>query len=646
MLRPRYTWLAFALCLAVVVAAMGWMSLTMLDFERAQTRTARQSESERLALWRMDSAVVPLIARESSRPHAQYSAFYHAEHAYSKWLQVIDKGDVLIPSALLAFESPYVRLHFQIDPRGRISSPQAPSGNERDLAEAKNYTTHERILAAAARLDELRKTISRDVLMPYVSDERALPLFDGPAAGGHPEAHPSGSPAGRERAQQDFFPNAPGGSQLLGPYAQQMADEQADRSLHELQQRFRNTTRNQAPIADSPARPDRIDGHDASPAGTSLRSGRLAPSVVDAQSAAPQPPRNTAVRIEQGPMRPVWVGETLLLVRKTIVDGHLWLEGCVLNWPAIREWLTGEARDLLPEADLVPVREAAGRPGPLMLASLPLRLVPGRAVVDPPAALSPMRMSLATAWLCLVLAAAAVAALLWAAVRLSERRGAFVSAVTHELRTPLTTFRMYAEMLAGGMVRDETRRQEYLQTLQSESERLGHLVENVLSYARLENSRGRAIETVSLTELIERVSPQLRRIAERAGMSLSVETDATDVTVRADAGAVERILVNLVDNAGKYAGGCEDRRIHVECERAGSSGIVRVRDHGAGITRGEARRLFRPFSKSDRQAAESAPGIGLGLVLCRRLARSMGGELTIDHRVADGACFVLRLPGW
>ena len=74
-------------------------------------------------------------------------------------------------------------------------------------------------------------------------------------------------------------------------------------------------------------------------------------------------------------------------------------------------------------------------------------------------------------------------------VALSERRGAFVSAVTHELRTPLTTFRMYAEMLAEGMVPSPEARQKYLETLRREADRLAHLVENVLQYARLERGR-------------------------------------------------------------------------------------------------------------------------------------------------------------
>ena len=92
-------------------------------------------------------------------------------------------------------------------------------------------------------------------------------------------------------------------------------------------------------------------------------------------------------------------------------------------------------------------------------------------------------------WGAVLFAVLAAAVLLHGVMTLSERRAAFVSSVTHELRTPLTTFRMYAEMLARGMVPDAERRQEYYETLQSESERLTLLVENVLAYARLERGR-------------------------------------------------------------------------------------------------------------------------------------------------------------
>jgi len=149
-----------------------------------------------------------------------------------------------------------------------------------------------------------------------------------------------------------------------------------------------------------------------------------------------------------------------------------------------------------------------------------------------------------------------------------------------------------------------------------------------------------------LAELLERLKARLQERADQAEMKISVEVleDAMSVSIRADPAAVEQILFNLVDNACKYATPAANRTLHVTTNRDGGEVIVRVRDHGPGISRSAASRLFRPFSKSAGDAANSAPGVGLGLALSRRLARGMGGDLRLDPGPHDGACFELRLP--
>ena len=107
---------------------------------------------------------------------------------------------------------------------------------------------------------------------------------------------------------------------------------------------------------------------------------------------------------------------------------------------------------------------------------------------------------------------------------------------------------------------------------------------------------------------------------------------------------IEQILFNLVDNSCKYAAQAEDRRIHLEMSVANGDAVLSVRDHGPGISRNEAGSLFHPFRKSAKHAAETAPGVGLGLALSRKLARRMGGRLRINTAVTDGACFELRIP--
>src|SRR5262249_25479752 len=230
--------------------------------------------------------------------------------------------------------------------------------------------------------------------------------------------------------------------------------------------------------------------------------------------------------------------------------------------------------------------------------ALPLRLLPGQ-LANPPDASAQFLPALLAAWIGIFVAASAVVALFFGTLALSERRAAFVSAVTHELRTPLTTFRMYTEMLSQGMVAKD-QHADYLETLHREANRLGHLVENVLAYARLQRGRrARQLERVDLGALLAREERRLSEHAARAGMRIAIELDATDpLAALGDSMAIEQVLFNLVDNACKYARSAADPRIHLFARRGTRRAELRVKDHGPGIPRERARGLFEPFSKS------------------------------------------------
>lgn len=351
--------------------------------------------------------------------------------------------------------------------------------------------------------------------------------------------------------------------------------------------------------------------------------------------------------VREGWLIPIWHDNSLFLARRVIVNGQGYIQGCSLDWLGWKHSLLDSIRDLLPTADLEIVAGGSEIDPTRRLASLPAQLVVPR--LPPPALglFTPIRLALLAAWSCMFLAFAAVALLLTGAVRLSERRADFVSAVTHELRTPISTFRMYADMLAEGMVLDAEKRQKYYETLRSESDRLAHLVENVLAYARLERGRaGGRPENVAAANLVENVRHRLEDRAKAADMSFLVELahGIEDARVTVDPLAVEQILFNLVDNACKYASHASDRRIILNARVDPRSVRIVVRDFGDGIPRRDGRDLFTPFGKSAKKAAESAPGIGLGLTLSRRLARRLRGDLTLDRTVDPGAAFVLTLP--
>jgi signal transduction histidine kinase len=343
-------------------------------------------------------------------------------------------------------------------------------------------------------------------------------------------------------------------------------------------------------------------------------------------------------------MWPHWIGNRLIYARLLRVGKKEQIQGLVFDWPVLEDVLLKSIQTSLPQPVVRPDKEESRSDG-RRLATLPIELDPGPVDFGDDPLSWTTRWALGTAWLLFLLATGAFAALLYAVLALSERRAAFVSAVTHELRTPLTTFRLYTEMLAEGMVHDPATQAKYLRTLQGEADRLKHLIENVLAYARLERGTLRdRMKTVPMNELLRIATQRLAQRATQSNCELvdDVSEECHDSIAIADPAAVEQILFNLVDNACKYAE-AKDARLHLEGFLRGENVVLRVRDHGAGISEKEIKRLFQPFRKSAKDAANTAPGVGLGLALCRRLARQMHGDLTYegDDR---GAVFALTVP--
>ncbi len=342
--------------------------------------------------------------------------------------------------------------------------------------------------------------------------------------------------------------------------------------------------------------------------------------------------------------------DELFFQRTVQVQGVPRTQGFWMDWPALRARLLAAASDLLPRAELRPATQAPARSpvGALRLASIPVDLIPGPSPTLTVALVTAAHTTLLMTWLAVLGAVAAIAVVLRTSMELGDRRGRFVSAVTHELRTPLTTFCLYTEMLADGMVKDDRTRAEYLGTLKGESRRLAGIVENVLEYARLGGRRRpNGHSACTLEELLATVRPVLERSAAGSGLELLVSCQAPGSTrLAADLRTVERILLNLVENAGKYAAEAVDRRLHLEVlpSLTGQGISISVRDHGPGISRGETSRIFEAFHRARRDADGPKSGLGLGLALARGLARDMGGDLALVRVSGTGACFRLTIP--
>jgi signal transduction histidine kinase len=182
-----------------------------------------------------------------------------------------------------------------------------------------------------------------------------------------------------------------------------------------------------------------------------------------------------------------------------------------------------------------------------------------------------------------------------------------------------------------------------LVTLQNEVERIGHLVENVFAFARLERGgRPRHCQPSTLKSILDRVERRLHDLAQRSQMQFEVAPDsAWDEWVAVDSSMVEQILVNLVDNACKHAKNDQSPRILLSAHACGRELHVAVRDFGPGIRRPPKR--WSPFFKSVEHAADTVHGIGLGLAISQRFAKALGGRLIIDN-AEPGARVTLALP--
>jgi two-component system phosphate regulon sensor histidine kinase PhoR len=227
--------------------------------------------------------------------------------------------------------------------------------------------------------------------------------------------------------------------------------------------------------------------------------------------------------------------------------------------------------------------------------------------------------------------------------RLSALKSDFVANVSHELKTPLSLVRMFGELLLSGRVATDDKRREYLQIIVNESERLTALIENVLDFAKFERGKS-AFEFCagSVTQAVTRAVDVYRYRAERELVEIVVAMDPDLPDTLVDERALELLVMNLLDNALKYAK--DGKRIFVDL-RAGD-GIIAlcVRDEGPGIPPHERRRIFERFVRGVSGVERQVRGSGIGLALVKHIAESHGGNAWVESELGHGSTFVVTIP--
>jgi len=222
-------------------------------------------------------------------------------------------------------------------------------------------------------------------------------------------------------------------------------------------------------------------------------------------------------------------------------------------------------------------------------------------------------------------------------------KGQFLAMMSHELRTPLNAIGGYADILELEIRGELTPEQKQdVRRIKRSGETLLRLIEDVLSFAKLESGRLEyRYETMliddALASLEQFVAPRLIQ----KGLAYRFERCGPDVSAVIDRDKVEQIVLNLLSNAVKFT---ETGRIDVRCLIDEHTLAIEVRDTGRGIRSDLFETIFEPFVQGDYSLTRTAEGTGLGLAISRQLARAMGGDITVRSVPDEGSTFALTLP--
>jgi signal transduction histidine kinase len=215
----------------------------------------------------------------------------------------------------------------------------------------------------------------------------------------------------------------------------------------------------------------------------------------------------------------------------------------------------------------------------------------------------------------------------------------FIAIVSHELRTPLTSVYGAALTLRSHEL-DATQRRQLLDIVSTESGRLGRLLDDILWVSRLDAGRDETL--ITRVEPFGLVSDVIAAARTHVGpaTSLELDYDGNSLPVAADPDKLRQVLVNLVENAIKYAGG----RIEVRVEPQYATTRFSVSDDGPGVPREQSDRIFEKFYRLDSSTTTAVGGTGLGLYICRELVEGMRGQISVHSIPGEGSTFSFELP--
>jgi two-component system phosphate regulon sensor histidine kinase PhoR len=227
--------------------------------------------------------------------------------------------------------------------------------------------------------------------------------------------------------------------------------------------------------------------------------------------------------------------------------------------------------------------------------------------------------------------------------RLEKMRQDFVANVSHELKTPITALRGGVETLLDSNRSEEDR--HFIQMMGRQVERLGAIVNDLLSLSRLEHDEQNnrvPLERGPIRDVLRRAAGNFARAAETKRVTVTVDCPE-GLAAPINAALLEQAVGNLIDNAIKYSG--PGTRVGVSADTVNGNGLaIRVQDNGPGIEQRHLPRIFERFYRVDQARSRALGGTGLGLAIVKHIAQAHGGMVAVESTPGTGSVFTIRLP--
>jgi two-component system phosphate regulon sensor histidine kinase PhoR len=227
--------------------------------------------------------------------------------------------------------------------------------------------------------------------------------------------------------------------------------------------------------------------------------------------------------------------------------------------------------------------------------------------------------------------------------RMDRVRTDFVANVSHELKTPLTLIKGYTETLQNEAIGDRDKAARFVSIIKEHADRLGNIVDDLLSLSELESSKEYIDKTrFDLKELADDVSLGFGHALTSRKQTLTVESQGEDFSINADRDKIEQVLVNLIDNAIKYTP--QSGRIELSIIESDKEIRIVVRDYGIGIAKEHLARIFERFYRADKARSRELGGTGLGLSIAKHIVLAHDGKITIESELGKGTAVSVILP--